>query len=196
MTRNRRAKGTPRSKEQSGSTLIELLVAMTILAVGLGALTPIFTGAILNDTRSSKDTTATMLSQKVVEELTAQDTNSTVALTLTDCAGNTWTVPSTQGASYSSGGQGAALATSSSSPYYGGIDFTQSLSSVPAGFSMQYVDCDVNGAQTTYDVRWNIVSISSNNTRMVTASAQRMGNSSASGFSFNLPVTLRAIGGA
>lgn len=184
-------------KAQSGATLIETMIAMVVLAIGLGALTPLFTGSIMSDTRNSKDSTATLLAQKVVEELTAQNTNSTVALTLTDCAGNTWSVPSTQGAPFASGGQGANLATSTSSPYYGGIDFTQALSSVPAGFSMQYVDCDpTNGQQTTYDVRWNIVSITTNNTRMITASAQRMGGTGASGLSFTLPVTLRAVGGA
>jgi len=37
---------------------------------------------------------------------------------------------------------------------YGGIDFTQAIGAVPAGFAMQYVDCDPNGGQqTTYDVR-------------------------------------------
>lgn len=196
MTRKRSAKKISRRKIQSGSTLIELMIAMLVLAVGLGALTPVFTGCILSNTKNSKDTTATLLAQKVVEELTAQNTNSNVAtLLLTDCAGNTWTVPITQGDTFANGGQGANLAASGS-PYYPGIDFTQSYSNITSGFAMQYVDCDTNGMQTTYDVRWNIVTVTANSTRLITVSAQRMGNSGATGLSFTLPVTLRAIGAA
>jgi hypothetical protein len=66
------------------------------------------------DNRNSKDTSATLLAQKVIEELSAQNTNSTNAVILTDCAGNSWTIPSTQGAAAPSG-QGAALATNASS---------------------------------------------------------------------------------
>jgi Tfp pilus assembly protein PilV len=192
MAKTKRAR---KKRMDNGATLIELMISMLILAVGLAALTPLYTGSMTTDNRNSKDTSAALLAQKVVEELTAQNTNSTVALTLTDCAGNTWTVPSTQGAPFANGGEGAALATSSTSLYYGGIDFTQSLSSVPAGFSMQYVDCDMNtGGQTTYDVRWNVATITANSTRLITASAQRKGNAQGGGLSFAVPITLRAIG--
>lgn len=183
-------------KAQSGASLVELMIAMGILAVGLGALTPLFTGAMLTDNRNSKDSSATMLAQKVVEGLTAQDTNTPQTLTLTDCQGNTWTIPSTQGAPFANGGQGATLATNPASPYYGGIDFTQPQAQVPAGFFMQYVDCDPNGMRTTYDVRWNVATVSANSTRLVTASAQREGNDNTGGLQFVIPVTLRAVGGS
>jgi type II secretory pathway pseudopilin PulG len=189
-----------KSKGEVGATLIELMIAMLILAVGLGALTTLFVGSMLTDNRNSKDTTATQLAQKVIEELTAQNVNATVAVTLTDCVGNNWTIPSTQGAAFP--GQGAALMQNAASPYYGGIDFTQAVGAVPAGFSMQYVDCDPNGAQTTYDIRWNIMSMTANNSRLITASGRRLGTSAAGstggqgGLVYSVPVTLRAIGGS
>ncbi len=182
-----------KKKAEAGATLIELMIAMLILAVGLGALTTLFVGSMLTDNRNSKDTTATQLAQKVIEELSAQNVNSTVAVNLTDCVGNTWQIPSTQGAAFP--GQGAALVINAASFAYGGIDFTQAVGAVPAGFAMQYVDCDPNGGQTVYDVRWNIMTMTANNSRLITASARRLGTSG-SGLVFAVPVTLRTVGGS
>jgi hypothetical protein len=62
---------------------------------------------------------------------------------------------------------------------------------------MQYVDCDPNGQQTTYDVRWNVISVTANSTRLITASARRLGTlSTGGGLYFALPVTLRTVGGS
>jgi Tfp pilus assembly protein PilV len=194
MRRTVKRKAVFKNNSQRGSSLIELMIAMLVLATGLGALTTLITACMVTDTRNSKDTSATLLAQKVIEELSAQNTNSTNAVLLTDCAGNSWTIPSTQGAA-APAGQGAALATSVSSPYYGGIDFTQSIGTVPAGFSMQYVDCSVNGTQTTYDVRWNVMTVTANSTRLITASARQRGSTS-DGLHYAIPVTLRAVGGS
>jgi len=200
MNRMLHYKAVSRKKADAGGTLIELMVAMLILAVGLGALTTLFVGSVLTDNRNSKDSTATMLAQKVIEELTAQNVNATVAVTLTDCQGNAWVVPSTQGTVFP--GQGAALDNTQGSITYGGIDFTQNLGAVPGGFSMQYVDCDPNGQRTTYDVRWNVTTMTNNNTRLITASARRLGSNAAAGNNnqggliYSIPVTLRAIGGS
>lgn len=183
-----------RNNSQRGSSLIELMIAMLVLAIGLGALTTLITACMVTDTRNSKDTSATLLAQKVIEELSAQNTNAPNAVILTDCAGNNWTIPSTQGAA-GPAGQGADLATSTTSPYYGGIDFTQSIGTVPAGFSMQYVDCSLNGTQTTYDVRWNVMTVTANSTRLITASARQRG-SNPDGLHYSIPVTLRAVGGS
>jgi type II secretory pathway pseudopilin PulG len=180
-------------KPERGATLIELMIGMLVLATGLGALTTLVVGSMLTDNRNSKDTSGTLLAQKVIEELSAQNTNSTVAVTLTDCVGNVWVIPATQGTAFP--GQGAALQNNPASFAYGGIDFTQGVGAVPAGFSMQYVDCDPNGGQTTYDVRWNVMSINANSTRLVTASARQLG-SSGSGLVFAVPITLRAVGGS
>jgi Tfp pilus assembly protein PilV len=192
-TDNRKTSSKSKRKSEQGATLIELMISMLVLAIGLGALTTLFVGSMATDNRNSKDTAATLLTQKVVEELSAQNTNSTVAVTLTDCVGNTWTIPSTQGAAYP--GQGAALVTNTNSLNYGGIDFSQAINSVPTGFAMQYVDCDPNGGQAKYDVRWNVMTVTPNSTRLITASARQIG-STGGGIYFSLPVTLRAVGGS
>jgi Tfp pilus assembly protein PilV len=194
MKRTGKRRTSLKKNPERGAMLIELMIAMLVLAIGLGALTTLIAACMTTDNRNSKDTSATLLAQKVIEELSAQNTNATNAVILTDCAGNNWTIPSTQGAAAPSG-QGAALATSASSPYYGGIDFSQGIGAVPAGFSMQYVDCSVNGAQTTYDVRWNVMSITANSTRLITASARQVGSNS-DGLHYAIPVTLRAVGGS
>src|SRR5260370_7815752 len=85
-----------KKKAEAGATLIELMIAMLILAVGLGALTTLFVGSMLTDNRNSKDTTATQLAQKVIEELSAQNVNSTVAGNPPPSPGNTSHLPSTQ----------------------------------------------------------------------------------------------------
>jgi len=67
---------------------------------------------------------------------------------------------------------------------------------VPAGFGMQYVDCNQNGAQTKYDVRWNVMTVTANSTRLITASARLWGSTGGGGLFFAVPVTLRTIGGS
>jgi type II secretory pathway pseudopilin PulG len=156
-------------------SLIELMISMLVLAIGLAAITILITTAIGTNNRNSKDTTSTMLAQMVIEEIAAQDPNSGVlSIPITDCAGN---------------------AASSS---YGAIDQSQAVAAITAGYQMNYVDCSAaGGSKNTYDVRWNVMTISATNTRLITASA-RLSNSSSSllgGPLFNLPVNLRGIGG-
>jgi type II secretory pathway pseudopilin PulG len=195
MRRTDKRKIVLKGKPEGGATLIELMIAMLVLAIGLGALTTLFVVSMATNNRNSKDTTATLLAQKVVEELSAQNVNSTVVVNLTDCVGNAWQIPATQGTAFP--GQGAALMNNVGSPFYGGIDFSQGIGNVPAGFAMQYVDCDPNGQQTTYDVRWNVISVTANSTRLITASARRLGTlSTGGGLYFALPVTLRTVGGS
>ncbi|HET8923867.1 MAG TPA: type II secretion system protein [Candidatus Acidoferrum sp.] len=185
-----------KTKREAGATLIELMIAMLILAIGLGGLTTLVVTSMATDTRNSKDTTATLLAQKVIEEVTAQNANAPGAIALTDCAGNVWTIPATQGLP-APNGQGAALMNNAASPFFGGIDFTQALGAVPAGFSMQWVDCDPAGQRTTYDVRWNVMTVTAGSTRMITASARRgFAATQGGGLMFAIPVTLRSIGGS
>lgn len=85
--------------------------------------------------------------------------------------------------------------TSTSDPFYGGLDPTQAVSAIPAGYAMQYADCAVNGRQTVYDVRWNIITLDTY-TRLITVSARQTSPSNQlGGRLFFLPATLRAIGG-
>jgi prepilin-type N-terminal cleavage/methylation domain-containing protein len=189
--------GVPRQTE-GGTTLIELMIAMSILAIGLGALTTMLAIAITSNNRNSKDTSASLLAQMVIEQITAQHPNSNAPISVTDCTGNVFSVATTGGASPS--GAGASLVTTSSSLNYGGIDPTQDSSTIPSGYTMHYVDCggaNNTGTPTTYDVRWNVMTIDANQTRLITASARPLAADSnlLGGHLFAMPVNLRAVGG-
>ena len=85
-------------KRQRGFSLIEMMIAMVVLAVGLGALTILFTTAMYTNTKSNKDTTATMLAQTVMEQIDAQSTNGAANFNITDCQGTAWLVNVVPGA--------------------------------------------------------------------------------------------------
>lgn len=193
----RRMTRPPRQRSpQSGMTLIELMIAMLILAIGLGALTNLLVVAMASDNKNSKDTSATLLAQMVIEQISAQHPNSNASISITDCTGTTWTIATTGGASPN--GTGATLVTTSSASNYGGIDQTQSYSNIPTGYAMKWVDCGgVNntGIPTTYDVRWNVMTIDTNYTRLVTASARPLSASALGGLQFAMPVNLRGVSG-
>ena len=186
-----------RRSPQQGMTLIELMIAMVVLAIGLGGITTLLVIGIGTNNRNSKDTTATMLAQLVIEEITSQDPNSGIlTIPITDCAGNAFNMAVTGGAA--PGGTGAALVTNAASPNYGSINQAQAVAAIPAGYQMNYVACsNAGGSRTTYDVRWNVMTVTAANSRLVTASARQRNSSSTllGGPIFALPVNLRGIGG-
>jgi prepilin-type N-terminal cleavage/methylation domain-containing protein len=155
-------------RNQSGMTLVELMFAMVILAVGLGALNILFIFASETDNKNSKATSSTMLAQKVLEQISAQHPDSIQVISLTDCAGNAWNI-NTAG-SPAPTGTGARVETDTSSPFYGGLDPSPDYAAIPVGYAMQYTDCGVGGRQTVYDVRWNIMTVDQY-TRLITVSA-------------------------
>ena len=185
---------------QSGMMMMELMMGMVVLAIGLGAVTSLFVVAVASNNRSNRATTATMLSQLVLDTISAQPANAPAPIVLSDCAGNQWQIATTGGAA--PGGTGAILVTSSTSQFYGGIDPTQSYAAIPPatsavpGYAMYYVDCGPNGQQSTYDVRWNVV-IMDTNTRLITVSSRQLSDPTRLGGQlYSLPVTLRGIGGS
>ena len=124
--------------------------------------------ASATDNKNSRTTSSTLLAQKVIEQINAQNANVGTPITMTDCAGNQWNVLGAGGAAPI--GAGATLSTNAASPYYGGVDPTQGFGTVPNGYGMQYVDCAVNGRQGVYDVRWNVITLGQY-ARMITVTA-------------------------
>lgn len=168
-------------------TLIELLIAGTVLVVGMLSLMGLLMLAIGNNGRSKIDSTATMLTQGVLEQISAKLAGGGPG-SITDNAncngtGNTWTIDTSSG----NGSQGANLLS-------GKIDFTQTQAAVPANYFMNYVDCN-NNIITMYDVRWNVQTIGTNGTYLVTVGA-RPKSSLPTRFSFAIPVTMRAYVGS
>jgi prepilin-type N-terminal cleavage/methylation domain-containing protein len=176
-----------------GFSLIELMIAISVLAVGMSALVGLFITAVMNNGRSKGDTTATMLAQTVLEKIAAQPASSAATFTLKDCnpsGGTSWTI-ATAGAV--SPGAGASLDSGTAA-----IDFTQSYSAVTSNYKMQFVSCGNNGRSDIYDVRWNIQTIVANRTRVITVSSRprSAGNATTvSNLRFAPPITLRTVGG-
>jgi type II secretory pathway pseudopilin PulG len=172
-------------QRQTGFTFVELLIAGVILMVGLLAVTALFGTAVGNNGRSRIDSTATMLSQSVIEQITAVLARGGPAQ-ITDCKGTVFNINTAAG--------GAQLNGSS-------IDFTQATP--PDGYWMKsgsqtgFTVCDggggESGTQASYDVRWNISAVSQS--FLVTVSARPLGNGPKR-FSFSLPITLRAYVGS
>ncbi len=185
--------------------LLELMISMVVLTVGLGGLLVLLISAMYNDKGSGSDTTSTMLAEHVIEQISAEPANSVAGLNIIDCAGTVWninTTPAALGAgSGANGGNGANLTASAA--YGEVIDWTQAYAAVPAGYKMQYVACGNNGRQETYDVRWDMITMSPYS-RMVLISARpaatpTVGTASARQADFGLrfvnPITLRTING-
>jgi prepilin-type N-terminal cleavage/methylation domain-containing protein len=178
---------------QRGISLVELVIAITVLAIGMAGLAVLFSTAIMNNSRSKGDTSGTMLTQTVLEQIAAQPANLAANLTLSDCnpAGAVAWPIATAGAASPGAGANINVAT-------GAVDFTQAYAAVPANYKMQFVACGNNGRQTTYEVRWNIQTVTAN-TRLVTVSARPLAAASAGNRNqallFAPPITLRTIGG-
>lgn len=148
-----------KSKGVQGFSMVEVVFAVGVLAVGiLGGMAMIVIGIGRNGA-NRLDTTATNVAQSVLEEIASAPPNANQVLTITDCQQNLQITTSPGG---------AALAAD------GDIDF----SAVPvAGYQVNYVACGPTGlAAATYDVRWNVQQIQVGGktwAKLVTVSAQQ-----------------------
>jgi type II secretory pathway pseudopilin PulG len=182
---------------ERGSMLIELLISMTILAVGLGALMVLLVGTMHTNGRASKDTTSTMIAEHVIEQISAQPADGTALLTIRDCTGTDWNIatagaPQSAGSGGSYGGNGARIGAN------GIVDWSQDYSGVPVNYKMRYVACGAGGRQTTFDVRWDVITMSNANpsySRMIVVSARPMGSTAVGGLRFVVPAQLRTVAG-
>lgn len=192
----------PRHVRQAGLSMIELLIAMLVLAVGMMGSMVLVRTAIVNNNRNKLDTTSTALAQMVLERIQSRPATSNTVFTITDCTG---VVSNVNPAGAASPGAGAKVIQNSPPPgqSIGDIDFSQDFTAVPAGYAMQYVTCGpapgalgaAAGPQVTYEIRWNVTTMTGF-TKLVTVSARKRiaTNTSALPF-FSIPFTLRGIAG-
>jgi Tfp pilus assembly protein PilV len=149
---------------EQGMTLIEVMIAGMILVVGMLGFAALMATAIAANARSRTDSTASMLSQTVMEQIAASliGKSGAAAPQVRDCTGTLYPIDMSVG--------GAALDSNE------GIDWTQT--SVPTNYQMLYQICasttntNANAQQTTYDVRWNVTKISNTNTYLIVAGAR------------------------
>jgi len=185
-----------RKRGQRGSMLLELLVAIIVLAIGMGGILILLVSSMYTNSRSGNDTTSTMVAEHVIEQISSQAANATAPLSVTDCNGTAWainTAPAVNGGGSSGayGGNGAALTAT------GLVDWTQTYANVPGGYAMRYVACGAAAQRITYDVRWNVIALntSNNSSRMIVASARPSTAPTVGGLRYVIPVNLRTVGG-
>jgi prepilin-type N-terminal cleavage/methylation domain-containing protein len=156
MAMMRRRKPNTKSG-QGGFTMIELMIAMLVLAVGIVGSMALIIRAVGGDSWSKQLSNSTVLAQAVTERIMAIPAASNTTVTITDCANNVLNVNTAPG--------GPAVTGT------GDLDF--SAAAVP-NYQMLYTNCDTNGHQAIYDVRWNVATIPNSNgwVKMLTVSAQ------------------------
>jgi hypothetical protein len=177
------AKDTRRSSE-SGISMVETLIAATVMTVCCLGLMAFIGSAIATNTRNRFDSTTTMLAQSVAEQV-----NSTVigsgTTELSDCSGSTFTINTAPG--------GAALKSN-------GVDIDFAEATPPDEYHMDYVvksPCNPSGIeQAIYDVRWRVdlvgAGVTPTNTYKITIGAQ-MKDRGYGNKTFAAPVTLRVM---
>lgn len=194
--------GPSRRTRQAGLSMVELLIAMLVLAVGMMGSMILVRTAIVNNNRNKLDTTSTALAQMVLEQINSRAVTTATNITIVDCTGVVRTI-NPNGAGFP--GAGAAIIQASPPPgqNVGDIDFTQDFAAVPPGYAMQYVTCGAAagtpgaaaGGQVTYEIRWNVTSMTGF-TRLVTVSARKQIATGTSALPlYSIPFTLRGIGG-
>lgn len=172
-------------KMSRGFSLIELMIAMTVLVVGLlGGIVVILLSSA-NNGKSKLHTTAAAMAESTMEKIVAIPQNAAGAAAqtqITDCAGNTFTIETAPG--------GAPLIPAGGA-FAGSVDFSQPP--LP-NYSMPYVMCST-GTGMTYDIRWRIDAGPTPSTQLVTVSAKPgLGNQTAAA-QFTLPSTLHQLRG-
>ena len=182
-------------------SLIELLIAMTVLTVGmLGSMIMILVG-MQSNTRNKTDSTAVVLDQEILEMFATLNNYPTVGtVTIFDCGltaglANQHNALLVQGAAPA--GNGAAIYTAAPplGSQLGDIDWTQPTpvlaTSAVNGYAMRYQAC--NG--DTYEVRWNIMQVNPNSraSLLSVSSRQLAAQGSSSAMLFATPTTLRTL---
>lgn len=171
---------------QRGVSIIELLIAMTVLTVGLlGSMIMLLMG-MQSNSRSKTDTTAVILNQEILEKFATLQKYPKPggSINIYDCstsAGPSGNYVQASIASAASPGAGATLYTTATAPttsQVNDINWTVAAptqaTSATAGYMMKYTTCSGD----VYQVEWNILKIDSRLT-MLTVSTRETADISA-----------------
>jgi Tfp pilus assembly protein PilV len=187
-------------------SMIELLIAMTVLAVGLLGCAVMILAGVQSNSRNKNDSTAVVLDQEILEEFaTYANYPKQGFVVITDC-GSSVASANAHNASVVEGaagtGAGATLYTGATAPstsQVGDIDWTAGAptyaTSTITGYAMTYLAC--NG--DTYEVRWNIMQVTPNanglsRISLLTVSSRQTSAANAhNALLFANPTTLRTL---
>lgn len=178
------------SRKQRGFSIIELMLAVFILAMGVLACMGMLITGMATNVVNKNDSAGTMLSQMVIEQIYTLPVDSGKTMTVVDCAGNSFSVKSDSGGAPNKW-KGANIDSAS-----GGIDFTQAASGIPGGYHMSYTTCASQTSESAiYDVRWAVRYLSANTNMVVVSARQSTAAAQKGAVAFRPPVTLRTIQG-
>jgi prepilin-type N-terminal cleavage/methylation domain-containing protein len=138
---------------QSGFSLLELTIAVSILAVGILGGMGVICAATATNGNSKINTAAAMVAQSTMEKILAAGPAATTSLT--DCAGTSFPVNTAPGGSTVTMGM------------FSGVDYTQPA--VP-NYSMLYVTC----GRLNLDVRWRVDAGPTPSTQLITVSVKSL----------------------
>lgn len=177
IARQRRARRgqSPERIHQEGLTFVELLMAMTLLTVGLCAILGLIGVAMATNNRNKKDTTSVLLAQMVVEMVGNVPSNVDTVMVVTDCAGTPWRIVTAAG--------GASA-----------DELAYTAAYTTAGYSMRYAACGAGNQRAIYDVRWTITTIGAMKT-VVAGARQSGGSERVSAVLYAAPVYIRTAVG-
>ena len=183
----RSAQSSNPKRRQKGLTLIELMLALFVLAVGLAGGMILVSTAIATNNRNKLDTTATLIAQTVLERILQQGASSTAVIAITDCTGNQLNINNT-----------SAAAPGAGSPVANGSLTFQAAPT--AGYGGTYTVCRAGGMTATYDVQWNITTMGTSGTQVytkyVTVAARPQGaaaNNKSQILFYGVPISLRGM---
>jgi prepilin-type N-terminal cleavage/methylation domain-containing protein len=164
----------------AGFALIELLIASAVMTVGgLGAY-GIIIMAVGANSRNLHETTMTMLTNAVIEQVNSTLVGSGTTA-LSDCRGTTFTIATAPGGAELQDGLGSDINFAASPPDDYHMDYTITS------------PCGANGKNpATYDVRWHVDQIGAangtpSNSFLVTVAAKRKG--------LSMPIHVRVVVG-
>jgi Tfp pilus assembly protein PilV len=176
-------------------SMVELLIAMTVMAIGISGILALVLLAIASNNRSKTDSTGTMLAQWVIEQAEGVPSNGAIngvagivtTVTVNDCANTPQIINMAPG--------GANTLAN------GQIDWSQAPGAIPAGYQMNFAACAPvwsPGGQNLirYDVRWAITQPYGTSSKIIVVSARPMEaqmGGSAQFKNWGAPVTLRTI---
>lgn len=162
-----------------GFSLLELMIAVCVLAIGILGGMGVICAATASNGSSKINTAAATLAESTMERIMAVPPNATGAAAVTnvtDCNGNAFQMNTAVVGSLQNGGP------------FPGIDYTQPPT---ANYSMTYVTC----SGFTFDVRWRIDAGPSKSTQMITVSVKSLRNAANPAASFTRKLTLRSVRG-
>jgi len=86
-----------KARQEGGMSIIELMIAMVVLAIGITGSMALIIRAIGGDSWSKQLSNSTAMAQTVTERIMAQPANSNSNVTITDCTNTTYTVATAAG---------------------------------------------------------------------------------------------------